>query len=128
MSDESKQPFPTLAGEAAVFLVEITRGGVVFDSDLAVKIGEALCEGHYGKEELERQRPLSAIDNGTYWRIEGSWNRDRKIDGPAAFFLSIEKRDGRIIDIGQWFAYHAHPSVVPIIKQHLAQKKSRDTE
>ncbi|HLI12511.1 MAG TPA: NTF2 fold immunity protein [Alphaproteobacteria bacterium] len=103
-------------------------GDIVFDADLAVKIGEVLCEAHYGEKEIARQRPLLAIDKGGYWRVEGSFNRDRKIDGPAAFFLSIEKEDGRVSDIGKWLAYHPHPSVVPLIREHYRKKKAESGE
>jgi hypothetical protein len=109
-------------------MIELTRGGIVFDADLAIRIGELLCEAHYGADSLERQRPLTALDKGSYWRVEGSWNRDRKIDGIGAFHLSMDKRDGRVTRFGLDFVYHADPSVIPLIKQHLAQKKSNDTD
>jgi hypothetical protein len=128
MSDDPESPFAVASGEGMLFMTKLARGGVVFSSDLAVKLAELLCETHYGEEELARQKPFSVTDKDTYWRVEGSWNRDGKIDGPGAFFVSIEKYDGRVTDFGQLFPYHAHPSVVPLIKEHLARKKSDDTK
>jgi NTF2 fold immunity protein len=124
MSDDSGNPFAVASGKVMVFMATMTRGGIVFSSDLAQKVAELLCEAHYGAEELARQRPFSATDKETYWRVEGSWNRDGKSEGAGAFFVSIDKYDGRVTDFGQWFPYRAHPSVVPIIKQHLMSKKS----
>jgi NTF2 fold immunity protein len=128
MSDDPNSPFAVASGDLMLFMTQGTRGGVVFSGDLAVKLAELLCSAHYGEEELTRQKPLTATDRGPYWRVEGNWNRDRKIDGPGAFFISIVKFDGRVTDIGQLFPYHTHPSVVPTIKQHLAQKKSSDCQ
>jgi hypothetical protein len=128
MSDDPENPFAVASSEMMLFMTQIARGGIVFSGDLAVKLAELLCEAHYGNEEFARQKPLSVTDKDTYWRVEGSWNRDGKIDGPGAFFVSIEKHDGRVTDFGKLFPYHAHPSVVPLIKQHLAQKKSDGTK
>ena len=124
MSDDSSNPFAVASGDVMLFMTKMTRGGIVFSSDLAQKFAELLCEAHYGVQELARQKPLSVTDKETYWRVEGSWNRDGKSEGPGAFFISIDKYDGRVTDFGQSLRYRAHPSVVPKIKQHLKRKKS----
>jgi hypothetical protein len=79
------------------------NGGIVTTAELAIKIAELFCEARFGKEDLERQRPFVATDKGSYWRVEGSWNRDGKIEGGAEFYASIEKRDGRIRDLGSYY-------------------------
>src|SRR5215472_17880843 len=124
MSDDSSKHFAVASGDTMLFMTKMTRGGVVFGSDVAQKIAELLCEAHYGAQELARQKPLSVADKETYWRVEGSWNRDGKSEGPGAFFVSIDKYDGRVTDFGQWYQYGAHHSVVPMIKEHLKSKKS----
>lgn len=68
-------------------IIKMARGGVIYDSELAKRLGELLLEAHYGKSELDRQRPLIVEDKGDCWRLEGSWNRDRKIEGNGAFFF-----------------------------------------
>jgi NTF2 fold immunity protein of polymorphic toxin system component len=128
MPDAPPEPFAVASGEGMLVMTQMTRGGVVLSGDLAVKLAEVLCEAHYGSEEVERQKPFNVADKGTYWRVEGSLNRDGKIDGPGAFFVSLGKYDGRVTDFGRWLPYHAHPTAVPLIKQHLAGKKTRDTE
>jgi hypothetical protein len=128
MSDDLKKYFAVPSGEATLAFIKMTRGGVVFGDDVAIKIGEALCKAHYGKEELAHQKPLLVFDKEAYWRVEGSWNRDGKVEGDGAFFVSIEKYDGRVTDIGKWHPYRAHPSVVPLIKQHIAKKKREEEE
>jgi NTF2 fold immunity protein of polymorphic toxin system component len=124
MSDDSNKPFAVASGETMLFMTKMIRGGIVFSSDLAQKLAEVLCEAHYGERQLVRQKPLSVTDKDTFWRVEGNWNRDGKLDGPGAFFVSIDKYDGRVTDFGQLYPYRAHPSVVPTIKQHLKRKKS----
>jgi hypothetical protein len=126
-TDDSDSSFPVASRPAGLIMTQATRGGVVFSSELAIKLAEMLCEAHYGADDLARQRPLSAVDKDTHWRVEGSWNRNREIDGPGAFFVSIEKYDGRVIDFGEWFCYQPHPSVIPVIQEHLKRKRSDDT-
>ena len=109
-------------------MTKMTHGGVVFSGELALRVAEVLCEAHYGEAELAQQKPFSVTDRDTYWRVEGSLNRDGKTDGPAEFFVSIEKYDGRVTDFGRSLRYHAHPSVVPLIEQHLERKSKTDLE
>ncbi len=86
--------------EACMLLLNtLGRGGLIFSPDLARKIGEAYCEAYFG--DLSRQSPLSVVDKEAYWRVEGNWNRDGKLDGPGFFYISIEKDDGRISAIGE---------------------------
>jgi hypothetical protein len=66
---------------------------------------------------------ISVTDKDTYWRVEGNWNRDGEIEGTGAFFVSIEKYDGRVTDLGILF----HPAVVPLLKEHLRRMKKGDT-
>lgn len=126
MPDKPTEPFALASGEGMLLMTKMTRGGVVFSSDLAVKLAEVLCDAHYGEAELARQKPFIVTDNDTYWRVEGRLNCDGAIDGPGAFFVSIGKYDGRVTDFGRLLPYHAHPSVVPLIEQHLVRKKTTD--
>jgi NTF2 fold immunity protein len=128
MSKDPKNLFAVASGDTMLFMTKMTRGGIVFSSELAQKLAELLCEAHYGQEELARQKPFSVSENETYWRVEGGWNRDGNLDGPGAFFISIEKYDGRVTDFGKLLPYHAHPSVVPAIEQRLKGKQSDDAK
>lgn len=96
-------------------MTKMDEFAIIPDGDLAVRIGELFCEALY--DDLSRQNPLSAADRGTYWRVEGSWNREGMMEGPGEFFLSIVKADGRVSDIGEVVRIAPHPSVVPIIKE-----------
>jgi hypothetical protein len=95
------------------------QGGLIRSAELAVQIAEALCETHYGRDELVRQKPFFAVDKGNYWRVEGNLNRDGKIQGKGNFFLSIEKYDGRVIDIGTWLR---NPEGAEFLKELMAAK------
>lgn len=82
-----------------LLLIDMARGGVVFSGDVAIKIGELLCEAHYG--DFSRQSPLVVQDKQTCWRVEGSWNRDGSAQGPGPFYMSIQKYDAQVIDFGE---------------------------
>jgi NTF2 fold immunity protein len=126
-SDHPPNP-PAATTGAGLFFAEAIHGGLIFNAELARKIAEHLCEAHHGAEELTLQKPLSVADKGTYWRVEGSRNRDGKVEGIGAFFASIEKSDGRVTDFGLWYRYQPHPSVVPILQEHFRRKKPDTTE
>jgi hypothetical protein len=108
------------APSTSVMLIQMARGGVVFDAELARRIGEKLLAAHYGADELARQRPLLVQDRGDHWRVEGNWNRDQKIPGPGAFFLSIQKSDSRVIDLGRWLVPPPPPAEPPPIEPRTA--------
>jgi hypothetical protein len=104
-------------------MMEMFSDDLLSDKDLAIKLAELFCEAHYG--DLREQLPLSLIDRGDYWRVEGNRNRDGAINGPAEFFLSIEKRDARVIDFGEYVRCPPHPLVVKAIRDgHNEQKSS----
>jgi hypothetical protein len=103
-------------------MTETFSGDLLSDKDLAIRVAELLCEAHYG--DLREQMPLSVTDGGDYWRVEGNRNRDGTINGPAEFFLSIEKRDGRVTDFGQYVRYPPHPFVVRALRERQNDEKS----
>ena len=110
----------------ALFLYSKASGGIVPSSDAACCVAEALIDVHFGKAEVEAQRPLVATDKGDYWRVEGSRNRDRKVEGAGWFFMSIKKFDGRLTDFGRYGIFHPHPSVVPLIDEALRRKQEKE--
>ena len=98
-NSEASQVEPDRSAAGMLLLTSLARGGVVYSGDLAARIGELLCEAHYG--DLPRQMPLTVADKNAYWRVEGNWNRDAKAKGPGPFFVSINKYDGRVTEIGE---------------------------
>jgi hypothetical protein len=99
----------------------LPRNGIVCDGNLAVKLADLLCDALY--DDVTQQRPFSVREDGTCWRIEGSRNRDGALNDRGEFFLSMEKSDGRVSDIGELMRCQPHPSVVPVINEHFAQHK-----
>src|ERR1700677_1726103 len=100
-------------------MANLSQSDVVSDAKLALQVGEILCEALY--RDLTQQNPVSAVDKGSYWRAEGSRNRDGAINGVAEFFLSIEKSNGRVTDIGEYLRCPPHPSIIPMINEHFAR-------
>ena len=112
---------------ATMLFIQMTHGGVVFSAEVAIKIAEVLCETHYGQEELDRQKPFTAEDKDTFWRVEGSYNRDPKVDGLAWFFVSIDKHNARVTDLGLSMNMTPSPKVAAYLRAH-AQSKKPDPE
>jgi hypothetical protein len=125
-----EQDVPPLPADTstALFLTSKFRGGIVPDGEVACRIAEVLIEAHFDKAELAAQQPLVATDKGDYWRVEGSRNRDQKVEGAGWFFMSIKKFDGRLIDFGRYGVFHPHPSVRPLIEAARRKQKPDDTE
>jgi hypothetical protein len=99
-------------------LIEMMRGGIVFDAVLAGRLAELLFEAHHGGAQLEQQRPLIVTDKGDHWRVEGSWNRDRKIEGIGAFYCLLRKFDGCVLDLGATYVVHPHPEDEPFVQEY----------
>ena len=112
---EGVKPVNTL-----MFAVQVARGGVVFSAEAAIRIAELLCEVHHGVEEMAAQRPFVATDKGTCWRVEGSRNRPKTVDGIGPFFLTIDKHDGRVTEIGHTYDYTPDLWII----EHVRRMKS----
>ena len=69
----------------------------------AERFASAVLENSAGKEELSRQSPLIVDDKGVTWRVRGSGNANRAIEGPGPFELEVQKRDARVLDM--WFGW-----------------------
>ena len=123
----SKPPplFPPVASPSSTMmqLHQMSRGGILYSAELARHLGELLLEAHYGQDELERQLPLTVEDKGDTWSLGGSWNRDRKLEGNGAFFMSVQKHDARVLDFGCWAICHPPPEVQAIINAELQRRK-----
>ena len=98
---------------------------LIRDPEIARRLGEVLLEAHYGQEEVVSQRPLIVTDKGDYWQVDGSFNRDRKTEGSGSFFMSVQKRDGRVTDIDVPYIYRPHPEAMAIIETDLRRKKAQ---
>src|SRR5579862_1513125 len=125
-------PAGVTPASGSMFMVQATRGGVVFDADAAIRIAELLCELHHGAEEVALQRPFVATDKGTFWRVEGSRNRPVAALGLGPFFLSIDKHDGRVTEFGQWLDPPKDPLpegfAMPTMREVMEGKKPDEKE
>lgn len=102
-------------------MIDAVKSDIVSNAKLAIKIAELLCEALY--RDLEKQRPLHAADEGTYWRVEGSRNRDGAINGRAEFFVSIGKNDCQITDIGEYMRCPPTPKLTQMLEEHFQTGK-----
>jgi hypothetical protein len=108
-----------------LWLANMTRGGLIYDASLARRFAELLLEFHYGKDEVERQRPLITTDKGDHWQVDGSWNRDGRQPGIKGHsFLSIRKYDGQVMDFGLKGVVHPDPRALEIIKEEMRKHQS----
>ena len=99
------------------------QGGVVNNTEIAIGIAELVIENVYGEDEVKRQRPFEAFDETDRWRIEGSYNRDRKIEGHGPIEIWIRKRDAKIIDLVSHAIMEVPEEVREIIREELDRKK-----
>jgi hypothetical protein len=112
MSDEPER--------GVVWLLSMLKGGIVNDADTALKLAELVIASAYGAEEVEQQRPLTATDQADRWLIEGSLNKDRKVEGRGAVKVLIRKSDCRVLDLAVPIVMFPHPDA----KKYLDRDKS----
>ena len=105
-------------------LQEILNGGVISTADVAVKMAELVVAHLYGEDEVTRQRPFEAKDEGDHWHVEGSWNRDRRTEGEGAAKIWIRKRDAKIMDMTMAAVMHISPEVRRILDEALKEEKT----
>lgn len=82
-----------------IYLLGVLNGGVVNNQELAIGIAELVVSNVYGQEELERQRPLTALDQSDRWLVEGSYNLERRGGDVGPLKMWISKSDAQILDI-----------------------------
>lgn len=114
-----KIPDPPKMGQQLDFRA-MTHGCLIPDAEMARRLGETYVELLYGTEELERQRPFVTSDQADCWRVEGSWNRDKKLDGEAWFYATIWKYDGRLVDFGMRLNVVYSPEEKELIRKALS--------
>jgi len=83
-----------------VDLISWLKDGIIGTADVALKFAEIVLEYTQGKAELEKQRPLTAFDQGDTWRIQGSWNANGNEAFGGPWRMICRKRDAQILDIG----------------------------
>lgn len=86
------------------------------DPALAEAFAAAALENANGDEELRRQMPLVVSDQGEIWRVRGSHNADRAVEGPGPFHLEVQKRDARVLDMWSEWVLHTPPDVQALLR------------
>ena len=75
------------------------RGGALIDKPrTAIALASVFIEDLYGNDELQRQEPLAAHDDGKQWIVEGSYNSGQTQEGTGSVRIVIDKFDGHLID------------------------------
>src|SRR5262245_11890322 len=75
------------------------KDGYVPNAETAVKIAEAVLEPVYGKETLNQEKPLKAVQQGDVWRVAGTLPPYSK-GGTAV--VKISKFSGEILFMGHY--------------------------
>ena len=76
---------------------------LLHDPAAVEKFGSAVLANAAGESELRRQLPLMVEDKEEIWRVRGSGNADRAIEGPGPFLMEVQKRDAQVLDL--WFEW-----------------------
>ncbi len=109
--------------DASIVLHEALRGGLVTTPELAVKLAELLLVSAYDEQRLEQQKPLIATDQGDRWLIEGSYNKDGKIEGIGPAKIIMLKRNAQVLYLAIPRVMHLSPEMKEYVKQ--AQERNR---
>jgi hypothetical protein len=87
--------------ETFVLLTKAFNGGMVNSDETAVVIAAAILKGHYGPDELSKQQPLRAMDEGDSWFVKGSHrDPDFEPEDGGSWHIRIMKDDGRVVAMG----------------------------
>lgn len=105
--------------ESYFLIFQEMQGGVVNNPKIAIGIAELVISNIYGDDEVRLQRPFDAIDESDRWRVEGSYNQDKKIEGHGPVRIWIRKRDAKIIDIVNPVIMNALEEIKKPIKNKL---------
>ena len=103
-----------------MWLLKVLKGGIVNKPEMALNIAELVITNVYSVADLEQQTPLTVSDESDRWVIEGSYNKDRKIEGWGAAKVVIKKSDGQILEVYIPMVMFPHPDV----KKYLKSDKS----
>ena len=80
---------------------------------MAIKIAEAVISGYYDDDKLEKCQPLTAIDKGASWLVQGRPPEESDCPEPGmtlgGLSMEIMKSDGRIRVFFQPLHLHALP-------------------
>lgn len=92
-------------------------------AETATAVATAILKGHYGQEEVSRQQPLAATDDGESWFVKGSFrDPDLEPDDGGAWRIRIMKDDCRVVDLGHTIMDLDPPDEV---KALIEQEKAR---
>lgn len=74
--------------------------GFVPDKETATKIAEAVAIPIYGKEQIAKEKPLTAELKGDIWRVTGTHRRSMSLrEYGGEVIVEISKKDATIISI-----------------------------
>jgi hypothetical protein len=73
------------------------HGDLVKSEETAIAIAELLLRSNYGVDALQEQKPLTCRDDGEFWTVEGSQNKDRADDGPGWVTMEIRKSNSQVL-------------------------------
>ncbi len=72
------------------------QGGYIKTPETAVKVTEAIGMEFYGKEVIERQRPLLVTKSGNVWIVRGSFSRKLDTEG-GVMEIRISSESGAVL-------------------------------
>ena len=105
---------------------KIAFGGVVTKSETAVAIAAAILLENQGAEELARQQPLKAEDEGDAWTVRGSYEDPSLAPGLGAWSVRILKDDAQVTKMGHRLMRLDAPEPVKVMaRQEKARRKGQ---
>ena len=97
--------------------------GLLYKEEQVEQLCVLLFDVHY-PGEVERQRPFLIADKGDHWQVDGSWNRDKRLEMAGPVFMSVRKSDARVTDFGMWGIIHPAPAAMRLIEKEEQRQKA----
>lgn len=123
IADRDKFHFDIRKADAALLLPGNTAPNrmAIATADIATAFGLIVLKSG-GQDDVDKQLPLTASDQGDIWLIRGSLSRDRAAEGPGPFRLEVRKCDAKVIDMGFDFILNVPPEVRPFFQRALRDR------
>jgi hypothetical protein len=85
---------------AGLYVNELIHGGVITTPEVAREFAALVLGSLYGDEELAKQQPLRVVDQGRTWLVEGSHQWPDGAAGSGSWFMTMQKRDAKVLKLG----------------------------
>jgi hypothetical protein len=98
MDTKGREPAYSVKDRAEIFrfVQRAMYGDCIKDNDTAVAVAEVLVARNLGNDVLQKQKPLTAREDGDAWIIEGSAAKIQPKPGMGPVIVRLTKADAKV--------------------------------